>query len=131
MSCCSLKCYCLIIFMMLHDYFDRAAGPVRGLQAFNNTFTTITLTWSPPTTPNGVIIMYQVTYSSNGTMNTYNTTTPSVKITGLVPSTTYTYSVVCYTITGPGTPQQVQTRSAAIRECTAVTFVHTYTNMMC
>ena len=93
-------------------------GPVSGLQAFNNTFTTITLTWLPPPTPNGVTIMYQVTYSTNGIVNT---TTPPVTITGLVPRTTYTFSVVGYTITGPGTPQQVQTSTAAICECTAVT----------
>ena len=89
-----------------------------GLQAFNNTFTTITLTWLPPPTPNEVIIMYQVTYSTNGIVNT---NTPPVTITGLVPRTTYTFSVVGYTTTGPGTPQQVQTSTAAIRECTAVT----------
>ena len=87
-----------------------------GLQAFNNTFTTITLTWLPPT-PNGMIIMYQVTCSTNGIVNT---TTPPVTITGLVPRTTYTFSVVGYTITGPGTPQQVQTSTAAIRECSHI-----------
>ena len=87
-----------------------------GLQAFNKTFTTITLTWQPPPVPNGVIIMYQVTYSTNGVVNTYNTTTPPVTITGLVPRTTYTFSVTAYTITGPGTPQQVQTSTADICE---------------
>ena len=61
--------------------------------------------------------MYQVTYSSNGSVNTYNTTIPSITITGLVPKTTYTFSVVGYTITGPWTAQQVQTTTAAIRKC--------------
>ena len=92
-----------------------------GLQAFNTTFTTITLVWLPPPTPNGVIIMFQVTYSTNGIMNTYNKTTPPATLKGLVPRTIYTFSVVGYTITGPGTPQQVQTSTAAIRECTAFT----------
>ena len=41
--------------------------------------------------------------------------TPPVTIKGLVPTTTYTYSVTAYTITGPGTPQ-VQTSTADIRE---------------
>eukprot|EP00731_Ephydatia_muelleri_P018991 Em0011g1031a len=95
-------------------------GPVTGLQAFNQTFTTITLTWQPPPVPNGVIIMYQVTYSTNGVVNTYNTTTPPVTITGLVPRTTYTFSVTAYTITGPGTPQQVQTSTADIPHVTGV-----------
>eukprot|EP00731_Ephydatia_muelleri_P019086 Em0011g1126a len=86
-------------------------GPVIELQAFNKTFTTITLTWQPPPVPNGVIIMYQVTYSTNGVVKTYNTTTP-----GLVPRTSYTFSVTAYTITGPGTLLQVQTSTADIRE---------------
>ncbi|KAL5486525.1 hypothetical protein EMCRGX_G019016 [Ephydatia muelleri] len=95
-------------------------GHVVGLQAFNKTFTTITLTWQPPPAPNGVIIMYQVTYSTNGVVNTYNTTTPPVTVTGLVPRTTYTFCVTVYTITGPGTPQQVQTSTADIPHVTGV-----------
>ena len=101
--------------------FNIAPGPVSGLQAINTTFTTIALTWLPPPTPNGVIIKYQVTYSTNEIVNTYNTTQPPVTITGLVPRTTYFFSVVGYTIAGPGSSQQVQTSTAAIRECTAVT----------
>ena len=60
--------------------------------------------------------MYQVTYSTNEAVNTYNTTAPPVTITGLVLMTTYTFSVTAYTITGPGTPQQVQTSTADMRE---------------
>eukprot|EP00731_Ephydatia_muelleri_P019044 Em0011g1084a len=95
-------------------------GPVTGLQAFNKTFTTITLTWQPPPVPNGVIIMYQLTYSTNGVVNTYNTATPPVIIAGLVPRTTYNFSVTAYTITGPGTPLQVQTSTADIPNVTGV-----------
>eukprot|EP00731_Ephydatia_muelleri_P019006 Em0011g1046a len=97
-----------------------SVGPVVGLQAFNKTFTTITLTWQPPPVPNGVIIMYQVTYSTNGVVNTYNTTTPLMTVTGLVPRTTYTFSVTAYTITAPGTPLQVQTSTADIPHVTGV-----------
>ncbi|KAL5486603.1 hypothetical protein EMCRGX_G019105 [Ephydatia muelleri] len=53
--------------------------------------------------------------------NTYNTTTLPVVITGLVPRTTYTFSVTSYTITGPGTLQQFQTSTADIQ---AVGWVH-------
>ncbi|KAL5486530.1 hypothetical protein EMCRGX_G019023 [Ephydatia muelleri] len=97
-----------------------SAAPGPGLQDFNKTFTTITLTWQPPPVPNGVIIMYQVTYSTNGVVNTHNRTTPPVIITGLVPRTTYIFSVTAYTITGPGTPQQVQTSTADIPHVTGV-----------
>eukprot|EP00731_Ephydatia_muelleri_P018864 Em0011g904a len=105
------------LFVVTHQ---STPGPVGGLQVVNKTFTTITLTWQPPPVLNGVIIMYQVTYSTNGVVNTYNTTTPQVIITGLVPRTTYTFSVTAYTITGPGTPQQVQTSTADIPHVTGV-----------
>ena len=109
--------------------FNLAPGPVSGLQANNTTFTTIALTWLPPPTPNGVIIMYQVTYSNNGIVNTYNKITPPAILKGLVPRTPYTFSVVGYTITGPGTPQQVQTSTAAICECTAFTISYIYSHI--
>eukprot|EP00731_Ephydatia_muelleri_P018888 Em0011g928a len=110
--------YCSLLFVVTDQ--STAPGPVTGLQAFNKTFTTITLTWQPPPVPNGVIIMYQVTYSTNGVVNTYNTTTPPVTVTGLVPRTTYTFSVTAYTITGPETPLQVQTSTADIPNVTGV-----------
>eukprot|EP00731_Ephydatia_muelleri_P018844 Em0011g884a len=105
------------LFVLTHQ---STPGPVGGYQAFNKTFTTITLTWQPPPVPNGVIIMYQVTYSINGVVNTYNTTTPPVTITELVPRTTYTFSVTAYIITGPGTPLQVQTSTADISHVSGV-----------
>ncbi|KAL5486528.1 hypothetical protein EMCRGX_G019020 [Ephydatia muelleri] len=74
------------------------AGLVGGLQAFIKTFTTITLTWQPPPVPNGVIIMYQGWYQGPP----------------------YTFSVTAYTITGPGTPLQVQTSTADIPHVTGV-----------
>ena len=49
--------------------------------------------------------------------------TPPVIITGLAPRTTYTFSVTAYTITGPGTPPQVQTSTADIREHFSV-YIH-------
>ena len=90
------------------------------LQA-TNTFTTITLTWQPPPVPNGVIIMYQVTYSTDEVVNSYKSTIPTVTVTGLLPNTTYTFSITGSTMTGIGTPQQVQSSTAAIRE-----FMHIY-----
>eukprot|EP00731_Ephydatia_muelleri_P025263 Em0017g346a len=95
-------------------------GPVTGLQATKNTFTTITLTWQPPPNPNGMIIMYQVTYSIDEVVNTHNPTSPTVTITGLLPNTTYTFSVAAYIMTGIGTPQQVQSSTAAIPDVTGL-----------
>eukprot|EP00731_Ephydatia_muelleri_P018909 Em0011g949a len=84
----------IVEYRVLYGAVTSAPGPVGGLLAFNNTFTIITLTWQPPPVPNGVIIMYQVTYSANGVVNTYNTTTPPVIITGLNQGHHYKYRSV-------------------------------------
>eukprot|EP00731_Ephydatia_muelleri_P000484 Em0001g484a len=92
-----------------------AFGPVTGLRAFNNTFTTITFTWTPPPAPpSGIIITYQVTYSTTGSMNSYNITMPPITVRGLAPRTTYSFSVVGYTLSESGLPQEIQTATAAI-----------------
>ena len=94
-----------------------APGPVSNVLNSYATLTTITITWQPPSDPNGVIIKYQVTYYVNGSVITYNVTQPLVTITGLVPRTTYTFSVIGYTIAGSGAVTQLQTSTATpIRE---------------
>ena len=114
-----------------HGFFKLAPGPVKGLMRLNNSFTTITLTWQPPSDPNR-IIYYQVTFSTNdGSVNTYTTIQTMLTITGLVPRTMYTFTVVDYTITGPGAPLQLQTSTAAVRKCNhsplqVCMFMHVY-----
>ena len=92
------------------------------LHAIRNTFKTITLTWQPPIS-NGVIYHHEVTYSNNEVtysnnevVRTYKSTTPTFTIAGLDPNTIYTFSVNAYIVTGIGTPQQVQSSTADIRE---------------
>ncbi|KAL5515469.1 hypothetical protein EMCRGX_G000639 [Ephydatia muelleri] len=47
-------------------------------------------------------------------MNSYNITMPPITVTGLAPRTTYSFSVVGYTLRESGLPQEIQTATAAI-----------------
>eukprot|EP00731_Ephydatia_muelleri_P018842 Em0011g882a len=75
------------LFVVTHQ---STPGPVGGLQAFNKTFTTITLTWQPPPVPNGVIIIYQ----DQGHHNKYRPVL-QIYVSGLG---TYNYSLHCGTV---------------------------------
>ena len=59
----------------------------------------LTISWSPPSEPNGVIIAYEVYSNSSGYTNTSAT---QLTLRDLSPNTVVTYSVRAYTIIGPG-----------------------------
>ena len=67
--------------------------------------TEISISWSPPTTPNGIITVYEIRYresTSTGPYNITNTTNTQYSIVGLIPNTSYTIGVRAYTSVGPG-----------------------------
>ena len=69
------------------------------------TLTEISISWSPPTTPNGIITIYEIRYresTSTGPYNITNTTNTQYSIVGLIPNTSYTIGVRAYTSVGPG-----------------------------
>ena len=71
----------------------------------NTTLTEISISWSPPTTPNGIITVYEIRYresTSTGPYNITNTTNTQYSIVGLIPNTSYTIGVRAYTSVGPG-----------------------------
>ena len=77
-------------------------GPVSSLSA-TTAVTQLTVSWSPPSVPNGVIIVYELLLSGNGTSNSsINSTTVPLTLTHLLPNTTFTFSVRAYTIIGAG-----------------------------
>ena len=61
---------------------------------------TVSLQWDPPSSPNGVITHYVVTYNGT-TVNTANAST-MLTLTELEPFTTYTISVAARTGAGVG-----------------------------
>ena len=65
----------------------------------------LNISWSPPTTPNGIITVYEIRYresTSTGPYNMTNTTNTQYSIVGLIPNTSYTIGVRAYTSVGPG-----------------------------
>ena len=67
--------------------------------------TYISISWNPPTIPNGIITVYEIRYresTSTGPYNITNTTNTQYSIVGLIPNTSYTIGVRAYTSIGPG-----------------------------
>ena len=78
---------------------------VDGLIVNNYSPYSLGISWSPPTTPNGIITEYETRYresTSTGPYNITNTTNTQYSIVGLIPNTNYTIGVRAYTSVGPG-----------------------------
>ena len=92
-------------------------GPIHSLTATPKVIS-IVLSWRPPLEPNGVIIAYEVQYSSEGekTNVTVIGQDNSFTITGLLPSTHYNISVMAYTIVGPGVAVAMEWSTTNIRK---------------
>ena len=90
-------------------------GPVSGLSATPGV-TQLTISWTAPSEPNGVITMYQVTHNSTGVLNYTNTSATQLTLRDLPPSTAVEYSVRAYTIIGPGDSVSNITSTTDIRE---------------
>ena len=81
--------------------------------------TEISILWRPPTTPNGIITVYEIRYresTSTGPYNITNTTNTQYSIVGLIPNTSYTIGVRAYTSVGPGEWTEREFISAQIRK---------------
>ena len=76
-------------------------GPVSGLSATPGVVQ-LTISWTAPSEPNGVITMYQVTHNSTGVLSYTNTSATQLTLRDLPPNTAVEYSVRAYTIIGPG-----------------------------
>ena len=93
-------------------------GPVSDLSATPGVVQ-LTISWTAPSEPNGVITMYQVTHNSTGV---FNTSATQLTLRDLPPNTAVEYSVRAYTIIGPGELVSNITSTKDIREF----FQHTF-----
>uniref|UniRef100_A0A1X7SR38 Fibronectin type-III domain-containing protein n=1 Tax=Amphimedon queenslandica TaxID=400682 RepID=A0A1X7SR38_AMPQE len=72
---------------------------------YTRALTEISISWNPPTIPNGIITVYEIRYresTSTGPYNITNTTNTYYSIVGLIPNAIYTIGVRAYTSIGPG-----------------------------
>ena len=60
-------------------YSDTASAPL-AVVAEAASSTSVNVTWSPPSMPNGIITRYQVTYTRNDVMDAANTSGPATMI---------------------------------------------------
>ena len=90
-------------------------GPVSDLSATPGVVQ-LTISWTAPSEPNGVITMYQVTHNSTGVLNYTNTSATQLTLRDLPPNTAVEYNVRAYTIIGPGENATDQASTMNIRE---------------
>ena len=85
----------------------------------NARLTEISISWNPPTIPNGIIRVYEIRYresTTTGPYNITNTTNTQYSIVGLIPNASYTIGVRAYTSTGPGEWTDRKYTTAQIRQ---------------
>ena len=87
-------------------------GPVSGLSATPGVVQ-LTISWSPPSEPNGRITMYQISYSTGVE---FNTSATQHTLRDLPPNTDIVFSVRAYTIIGPGENVTDQTSTTSVRK---------------
>ena len=102
-------------------YSQLVLGPVPGLvSSLSVTNTTLLITWDPPLTPSGDILVYEVHYQAEGGQEggrVVNVTATSVELTGLRPESTYTISVRAYTAAGPGEEGRLTVAAVTTNTC--------------
>ena len=76
----------------------------------------LTISWMPPSEPNGVITDYEVGSNSSGGFMYINTSDTQLTLRDLPPNTVVAFSVRAYTIIGPGEVASDHTSSGSVRE---------------
>ena len=93
-------------------------GPVSGLSATPGVVQ-LTISWSPPSEPNGRITMYQISYNTGVE---YNTSATQHTLRDLPPNTAVVFSVRAYTIIGPGENVTDQASTTSVRKQLSLSF---------
>ena len=87
-------------------------GPVSDLSATPGVVQ-LTISWSPPSEPNGRIAKYQISYSTG---LEFNTSATQHTLRDLPPNAVVVLSVRAYTVIGPGENMTDQASTASIRK---------------
>ncbi|XP_028601411.2 phosphatidylinositol phosphatase PTPRQ isoform X2 [Podarcis muralis] len=81
---------------------DEPDSPPQDVEILEVTATEISLRWSPPEKPNGIITHYEVMYDDASALILRNTTATNLLLNGLKPYTLYNISVRAFTRLGHG-----------------------------
>ena len=96
-------------------YSCTVPGPVSDLSATPGVVQ-LTISWSPPSEPNGRITMYKISYNTGVE---FNTSATQHTLRDLPPNTVVVFSVRAYTIIGPGENVTDQASTASVRKWTS------------
>ena len=104
----------------LHEQFTLVCthtvpGPVSGLSATSG-IVQLTVSWTPPSEANGVIIMYEVCANISGMFSYTNTSATQHTLKDLTQNTVVTFRVRAYTIIGPGEYVTGQASTESVRK---------------
>ena len=106
------------MFMYFESLHTVSSAPLNVTVANKNS-TTLLVTWLPPTTPNGVLSIYELQYTGVSSVNPVpssfyqtqhlNISYPGISflLSDLVPYSNYTISVRAFTSAGPGEYSEV------------------------
>ena len=104
----------IIVALLVCAPVHAVPGPVFGLSVTPGVVQ-LTISWTAPSEPNGVITMYKVTHNSTGVLNYTNTSATQLTLRDLLLNTAVEFSVRAYTIIGPGADSKIMA-TTEIRE---------------
>uniref|UniRef100_A0A8D2LM06 Phosphatidylinositol phosphatase PTPRQ n=1 Tax=Varanus komodoensis TaxID=61221 RepID=A0A8D2LM06_VARKO len=81
---------------------DEPSSPPENVELLEVTATEISLRWTPPERPNGIITHYEIMYDDGTVLIFKNTTATNLLLNGLKPYTLYNISVKAFTWLGHG-----------------------------
>ena len=94
------------MYIICIDTFVVPSEPQLLRETVSVSSSSVTLQWSPPVTPNGIITQYSLQYNTTAVANTTNNVL-MYTISGLSPETVYVLQVRAYTSVGVGPPSNV------------------------
>ena len=102
----------IIVALLVCVPVHAVPGPVSDLSATPGVVQ-LTISWSPPSEPNGRITMYQISYNTG---LEFNTSATQHTLRDLPPNTVVVFSVRAYTIIGPGENVTDQASTTSVRK---------------
>ena len=108
-------------FILLINFcFIIVPSAIHGLAVNDYGPYSLSISWSPPVAPNGIIKVYEIKYresTSTGSYNVTNTTITQHSIAGLVHNTSYIIGIRAYTSVGPGEWTNITDKTSLGRFC--------------
>ena len=78
----------------------------------------VNISWNPPSEPNGIIVIYELGFSINGTiLNNTNTSDTQYTLRDLPPSLSIIIVVRAYSVIRPGDFSNIVTSTMDVRKC--------------